>query len=74
MEKLNEYEYHLVTKCNMNEETIIHQLHTDFVTDELQAREIIYSNYDIHNGALKNLRTLAKNLIAKYYFYHNNKK
>lgn len=74
MKKLNDYECNLVTRCNMNEETIIHQLHTDFITDETEAREIIYSNYDLHNGVLKNLRNIAKNLIAKYYLCHNNKK
>lgn len=75
MKKLTEYEYEVLHQCEKNPDAIMNKIQTDFILNENGAIELVRSSIDLNQkNVIKNLRTLAENLITKYYFYHNNKK
>lgn len=69
---LKQYHYLILQESNYNEDNLIETIERHIVTGETKAIELIY-DFGINKVTLKNLRTLAKNLLAKYYLCHNNK-
>lgn len=70
--KLNEYQYDILHQSNYNEDALINIIENHFVNGVTEVYRMMY-HYGINKCSLKNLRTLAKNLIAEYYLCHNNK-
>lgn len=70
--KLNQYHYLLLHQSNYDENNLINIIQNHISTSEINAIALL-GEYGINKCTLINLRTLAKNLIAKYYLCHNNK-
>ena len=71
-EMLTQYEYRLLNESNLDENFLINLIHTDFVCGSSDAYELVIGNV-LNKPTLKNFRTIANNLISKYYICHNNK-
>lgn len=70
--KLNQYHYLLLHQSNYDENNLINIIQNHISTSERNAIALL-AEYGINKCTLINLRTLAKNLIVKYYLCHNNK-
>lgn len=70
--KLNEYEYMILHESTLNEDSLVMIIENHFVNGVNDVYKMMYE-HGINKCSLKNLRTLAKNLLTQYYICHSNK-
>lgn len=72
--KLTEYHYEILNQSSFNESSLIEIMENHFVNGISDVYKLVNDyGYDFNKCSLKNLRDVAKNLIAEYYICHNNK-
>jgi hypothetical protein len=69
---LTHYHYLILNESCFDENNLIEIIQRHYVTGERSAIDLL-NEIGINKPSLINLRSVAKNLISKYYLCHNNK-